>query len=310
MTDKPAGSGDLDSTALNGTELDGTVSWGSLLRETETLLTRSGHSGDPKVEAKWMVEEATDTSGAEFADVLGQLATKRAVSHLDAMVQRRSTGEPIQYVLGHWAFRTLDLMVDQRVLIPRPETEIVAGLVLDELDRLRPNGGGTVVDLGTGSGAIGLSVVAERPISRVLLTDASEEALAVARANLTGLGLGARSVEITHGSWFEAVPERYLGECDVIVSNPPYVRTTDALPLSVIEWEPEGALLAGADGLDDLRIIVATASRWLRPQGTLVLEVGTGQTAVVAALAEATGYDVSVHHDFAGHDRAVVARRP
>lgn len=291
-------------------DLSGTVTWAALLRETEVLLERSGASDNPKIEAKWILEEASGAERSEFAETMDQLATVRGVNHLDAMVERRSAGEPIQYVLGRWAFRTLDLMIDRRVLIPRPETEMVAGLVLDELDRLRPNGGGTVVDLGTGSGAIGLSVAVERAaVSRVLLTDASADALAVARANLGGLGLAGRSVEIAEGSWFEAVPERYLGECDVIASNPPYVPTTVDLPSSVIDWEPSSALLAGPDGFDDLRAIVGNAGQWLRPGGALVLEMGAEQTALLASEAEVLGYDVSVHADHAGLDRAVVARK-
>lgn len=298
-----------DDARSDELDLDGTLTWGALLAETQVLLERSGNSVNPVAEAKWILEEATGSTGANFADALQHLATVRGVAHLDAMVERRSSGEPIQYVLGHWAFRTLDLMIDPRVLIPRPETEIVAGLAIDELDRLRPDGGGTVIDLGTGSGAIGLSIAAERPVGRVLLTDASDEALAVARANLTGLGLAGRSVEIAHGSWFDAVPERYLSECDVVVSNPPYVRTSDPLPGSVQDWEPERALLAGTDGLDDLRIIVRSAPRWLRAEGSLVLEMGAGQTEDVAALAQAEGFTTTIHHDYAGLDRAVVARK-
>ncbi len=291
-------------------DLDGTVTWGALLKETEVLLERSGKSDNPKTEAKWILEEASGATRAEFASAMDELATVRGVNHLDSMVARRTAGEPIQYVLGNWAFRTLDLMVDQRVLIPRPETEMLAGLALDELDRMRPDGGGTVVDLGTGSGAIGLSIAVERPqVSRVLLTDASPDALAVARANLSGLGLLGRSVEISEGSWFEAVPERYLGECDVIISNPPYVPTAETLPASVADWEPPSALLAGRDGLDDLRLIMSDAYRWLRADGALVLEMGAEQTAGVAAELDALGFTTTIHADHAGLDRAVVARK-
>ena len=289
--------------------LDGTVTWGSLLAETEILLARSPAVENPRQEAKWIIEEAAGVDGAELAEALAGLATARGVSHLDSMVERRIAGEPVQYVLGHWPFRTLDLLIDQRVLIPRPETEVVAGLVVDELNRLRPDGGGTVVDLGTGSGAIGLAIAAECSAARVLLTDASVDALAVARANLAGLGLAGRGVEISVGSWFDAVPERYLGECDVIASNPPYVRTTDALPSSVSEWEPSIALLAGEDGLDDLRQIVDRAGPYLRDSGSLVLEMDALQTAVVAELCREAGFATTVHRDLAGLDRAVVARR-
>lgn len=291
-------------------DLDGTVRWGALLKETEALLERSGHSDNPRIEAKWILEEASGAEGADFAAAMDGLATVRGVAQLDSMVERRTAGEPIQYVLGRWAFRTLDLMIDGRVLIPRPETEMVAGLALDELDRLRPDGGGTVLDLGTGSGAIGLAVAAERAtVSRVLLTDASEEALVVARANLSGLGLAGRTVEIAHGSWFDAVPEEYLGECDVVVSNPPYIPTTEPLPASVEEWEPSSALLSGSDGMDDLRLILEQAPRWLRPGGALVLEMGSEQVVEVSSMAEALGLGVTTYADHAGLDRAVVARK-
>jgi release factor glutamine methyltransferase len=299
----------MTNESVEGGALDGTVTWGALWAETEVLLARSPAVENPRQEAKWIVEEATGTAGVDFADVLTSLATVRGVSHLDSMVERRVAGEPVQYVLGRWPFRTLDLLVDRRVLIPRPETEVVAGLAIDELGSLRPGGGGTVVDLGTGSGAIGLAIAAECSAARVLLTDASADALTVARSNLAGLGVAGRGVEISEGSWFDAVPERYLGECDVIVSNPPYVRTTDDLPASVAEWEPSAALLAGEDGLDDLRRIVDRAGLFLRGAGSLVLEMDASQTAIVADLCRGAGFAASIHQDLAGLDRAVVARR-
>lgn len=289
-------------------DLDGTITWAVLLAETTELLRRSRVTDNPVGEARWIVEEATGTRGAEFHETLGTLATVRAVAHLDAMVERRRVGEPIQYVLGSWGFRTLDLMVDRRVLIPRPETEVLVGLALEELERMRPNGGGTVVDLGTGSGAVGLAVAAESAAARVLLTDRSSDALAVARANLAGLGSAGRSVEVVEGDWWAAVPHRYLGECDVIASNPPYITDVAELPASVEDWEPTQALRAGTSGLDDLEIIVAGASKWLRPTGALVLEMASEQTAVVAARAAALGFDVAIHDDLAGCPRVMVAR--
>jgi len=289
-------------------DLDGTVSWGALLTETRQRLEASAASDNPRQEAKWILEEVTGTSGAEFADAMQGLATVRGVNHLDALVARRCAGEPIQYVLGHWSFRTLDLMIDGRVLIPRPETEIIAGLAIDELDRNAPDGGGVVIDLGTGSGAIGLSIAVERPGTEVVLTDASPDALAVARANLGGLGVAGRNVCIEAGSWFAAIPEALRGTIDVIVSNPPYVPSSDQLAPSVEDWEPETALRSGPDGLDDLREIVSEAPGWLRSGGALVLEMGTEQVPVVAELALAAGFEVATHKDFAGLDRGVVAR--
>lgn len=290
------------------TNLDGTVSWRALLAETEVLLKRSGVTENARTEARWIVEEVLDLSGAEFDATLDSLATERGVAHLDALVARRSAGEPVQYVLGHWPFRNIDLLIDQRVLIPRPETEMVAGLALDELDRMRPNGGGTVVDLGTGSGAIGLSIAAERSTSRVLLTDVSADALAVARANLAGLGMAGGGVEISEGSWFDAVPNRYLGECDVIISNPPYIPDSDVLDSSVTDWEPKSALFAGEDGRRDLDCLVRGAAPWLRPQGALIFELDPRQSMSIARIGSEIGYECSVHADLAGHDRAVILR--
>lgn len=289
-------------------DLDGTVTWRELLVETEQLLEGAA-ADDPQLEARWIVEEVTGSSGSEFPGALDGLATTRGVAHLDALVRRRRAGEPIQYVLGHWSFRTIDLLVDRRVLIPRPETEVVAGIALAELDRSRPDGGGTVVDLGTGSGAIGLSIASERPGHRVLLTDASGDALAVARANLVGLGRAARGVEIAEGSWFEAVPDDYLDSCDVIVSNPPYIGRSEQLPASVTEWEPEAALRAEEDGLADLNFLVENGGRWLRPGGVLVLEMGHRQATDISRRGESLGYATTVHCDLAGLERAVVLRR-
>lgn len=299
----PESSDDHDQDSL-----DGTVSWRALLDETEALLRRSGVTENPGLEARWIVEEVTGTAGAEFTTALDGLATTRGVAHLDALVERRTKGEPIQYVLGHWAFRSIDLLVDQRVLIPRPETEIVTGLALDELKRLRPEGGGTAIDLGTGSGAIGLSIAVERPGTRVLLTDRSADALAVARANLAGLGMAARGVEISQGSWFDAVPDRYRHECDVIVSNPPYVAPDEVLDASVADWEPHEALRAADRGLNDLKHLVKQAGQWLRPGGAVVLEIGHTQTQEITTHGEQLGYICSVHKDLAGLDRAVVVR--
>src|SRR5690606_38267662 len=147
-------------------------------------------------------------------------ATVRGAIHLDAMLARRERGEPLQYVMGRWGFRSLDLLVDDRVLIPRPETEVLAGLALDEVRRL---GAPIAVDLGTGSGAIALSLAAEQPGLEVWGTDASEDALAVARANLAGLGRAATRVRLVAGDWFAALPAELAGRIGVVVSNPPYV---------------------------------------------------------------------------------------
>ena len=253
-------------------------------------------------EARWIVEQA---SGCDLVEVAPRPVPERGVAAVDRMVGRRRTGEPIQYVLGSWAFRTLDLMVDRRVLIPRPETEVVAGHALAELDR---TGGRLVVDLGTGSGAIGLSVAAEREHAEVWLTDASPDALAVARANLAGLGHPASRVTVAEGRWFDALPADARGTIDVVVSNPPYIAEHEELPASVVDWEPSGALVAGADGTEDLTHLIDAAPGWLAPGGALVLELAPWQAGPMAERASATFAEVRIEKDLAGLDRVLVCR--
>jgi release factor glutamine methyltransferase len=229
------------------------------------------------------------------------------VRFVDQMVGRRAEGEPLQYVLGRWGFRTLDLLVDARVLIPRPETEVVAGLAIDALE-----GPGVVVDLGTGSGAIALSVAAERwPHVEVWATDASADALAVARANLAGLGRRAAAVRLVEGDWYAALPDELRGRVDVLVSNPPYVAADELLPSEVADWEPHGALVSGPTGLEAIERIVAAAPQWLSADGTLVLEIGETQGDAVVELARAAGFgNAKIEPDLAGRDRALVATHP
>ena len=287
---------------------EGTITWREVLAETEHRVVAAGL---PAQEAHWIVEEA---SGSVPGGSLDDPVTARGMTYHDAMVGRRLAGEPLQYVLGRWAFRGLDLMVDSRVLIPRPETEVVAGLALVEVDRISAVCGGgqvLVADLGTGSGAIGLSIAAERPVARVWCTDASADALDVARANCAGLGRPARRVTMAEGLWFDALPPAMVRAFDVVVSNPPYIARDDDLPAEVAGWEPSVALLADGSGLADLEVLVDGAGAWLAPGGALVLEMAPDQTTAMADRARTVGYvDVGVHRDLTGRDRALVARLP
>ncbi len=285
-----------------------TTTWRQLWIETTAAL-----GGDPESanEARWLCQEASGMSGAEWALGLDDAASTRALAHLDAMVARRRTGEPLQYVLGSWAFRHLELMVDRRVLIPRPETEQVVDVALAVLaGKPRPL---LVADLGTGSGAIALSLARELPLTGVEIwaTDASPGALDVARANLAGLGRAAANVRVAEGDWFAALPAELRGRLDLVVSNPPYVPSGAVLEPAVRDWEPPLALFAGADGLDALRILAAGAATWLRPGGSLVVEIGADQGGAASALAVATGLGaVVVHPDLAGRHRVLVGCRP
>jgi release factor glutamine methyltransferase len=285
-----------------------TLRWRDLSAES---IARLGDAGvdDPAQELRWITEQATGRTAAEQVALLDEPATDREVGQVEQMVARRVAGEPLQYVLGRWGFRTLDLLVDRRVLIPRPETETVAGLALAAVAAVgRP---AVAVDLGTGSGAIALSLAAEGwPDVEVWATDLSSDAVAVARANLAGLGRRGAAVRLVEGDWFAALPDDLRGRVDVVVANPPYVATDSPLPREVADWEPPTALLAGADGLDDLRRIVADARDWLTdPGGVLVVEIGEAQGDQVRTMAHAAGFgDVRVEQDLAGRDRAVVAR--
>ncbi|OWY62960.1 protein-(glutamine-N5) methyltransferase, release factor-specific, partial [cyanobacterium TDX16] len=251
---------------------------------------------------------ASGHEGPELALHLGDPATERGVAHLDAMLARRRTGEPLQHVVGRWGFRTLDLLVDARALIPRPETEVVAGLALGAIaGKVRP----TAVDLGTGTGAIALALAAEHPSVEVWATDRSVDALDVARANLAGLGRPAARVRMAEGHWYGALPAELQGEVELVVSNPPYVAADDEMPDEVRLWEPEVALVPGPTGLEDLEVVVGESTVWLRPGGTLVVEHGDAQGEAVRRLAEAAGLvEVRTEQDLAGRDRALVAVRP
>jgi release factor glutamine methyltransferase len=282
---------------------DGTVTWRELLAQATDRL------GDAN-EARWLCEEVYGERGATFQAALGQATTKRLVRRFDELLVRRQAGEPLQYVLGSWSFRTIELMVDPRVLIPRPETEVVVGVALDCAralpDPIR------AVDLGTGSGAIALALAAELPIGSVEVwgTDLSEDALDVARANLAGLGRRGSAVRFVQGSWFEALPVELAGAVNLIVANPPYIAPGDPeLDDAVRSWEPHLALFADNHGLAAYETITADAPRWLAEGGWVVLEIGHRQAAAVSALCISAGMiDVVTHRDLAGLDRVVVAR--
>jgi release factor glutamine methyltransferase len=240
--------------------------------------------------------------------VLEEDAPERLAQRFADLVERRLDGEPLQYVLGSWGFRGLDLLVDRRVLIPRPETE----WVVEQALTLLPAGAATVADLGTGSGAIALSIAQERwPDVRVVATDCSADAIDVARANLAGLGRRGTAVELHLGSWWSAVPGELRGALDLVVSNPPYVAAGEELPAEVACWEPGTALVAGEAGTEALEIVLTGAAAWLRPGGWVVCEIGETQGRAASALAVDAGLvGVEVRPDLAGRHRMVLGRRP
>jgi release factor glutamine methyltransferase len=290
------------------------VLWRELLDEATERLGAAGVAA-AAVEARRMVVAAAGCDDTAWHRELHRPATRRGVASFDRMLGRRIAGEPLQYVLGSWGFRTLDLFVDRRVLIPRPETELVAGCALDELRRRAeavPDPALLAADLGCGSGAIGLSLAAERVDVEVVCTDVSADALAVASANLAGLGRPARRVRLLEGSWFEALPDELRGRFDVIVSNPPYIAAgSDLLPTEIADHEPPVALYSGSTGLEATDEILSGSVDWLAPGGAVVLELADGTAGAVRNLAASAGLlDASVQNDLAGLERIFTARRP
>lgn len=232
---------------------------------------------------------------------LSEAEVERAID----LARRRTARAPLQYVTGIAGFRRIEVAVGPGVLIPRPETEVVAGVAIE---RLRP--GGVLVDAGTGSGAIALAVASERPDARVLATDRSVAALGWARRNRSALGL---QVEFIECDLLTGIPTELRGEVGVVVSNPPYVAAADAgtLPAEVVDHEPHEALFGGADGLDVVRRLVLESPQWLAPGGWLVVEIGEKQGAAVTDLLEKAGFEaVSILPDLAGRDRIAEARIP
>lgn len=275
------------------------ASVGHLLEEVSTRLRRGGvpHA---RREAHRLL---TDLAGLEAG--VGVLHPEHEASddlrdRLLAAADRRANGEPMPYVSGRAGFRHLDLFVDRRVLIPRPETEQLVDLVL----ALAPSG--RVVDVGTGSGCLALSLAAEGRYDAVTGIDRSADALAAARDNGIRLGL---SVEWMAGDLLGPVQGRQF---EVVVSNPPYLTAAEyrALDASVRDWEPELALVSGEDGLDATRRLLVEARDVVRPGGLLALEMDSSRAAVTAALAAAAGWqDVAVINDLFGRARFLTARR-
>jgi release factor glutamine methyltransferase len=286
-----------------------------------------------------LVASITDRVGSKQEAVW--IVEHGGVDQARALADRRAAGEPLQYVLGHWPFRSVELRVDRRALIPRPETERVVEVALVELDRIcrRPaaavstmsitpvvRGSHLVcVDLGTGSGAIALSLAVEGgamcPDIQIWAADDSLGALELAGENICDLAAddapAAARVRLVHGSWFDPLPPELLGRVDLVVSNPPYVGVSEypGLDPSVREWEPERALVAdrgagGVDGMAAIEAILAGAPRWLSGGGAVVVEIAPRQADPAVDAARRAGFgQVATRRDLAGRLRMLVARR-
>ncbi len=236
-----------------------------------------------------------------------------------SLESQRSSGVPVAYLTGVKGFHGIELKVNEAVLIPRPETELLVDLALEEIKRIYanyPNQTIQILDLGTGSGAIALAIAYECAISkmpiniRILGVDQSTAAIELARENAKILGLN-HMVEFLQSNWYDAIPDRFQTAFDVIISNPPYIQKDDPhLQEGDLRFEPKAALTDDSDGLSCIREIVNHAQHYLKPGGLIAIEHGYDQAATVATLLENHAFhDISALADLAGHLRVTLARK-
>ena len=264
---------------------------------------RAADSGDPTLEARELVAFACGKTKEELLRDSRLYATPEVEARVRALVRRHLDGEPTAYLIGEWEFYGLPLDISRDVLIPRPDTEVLAGLAIDFV---KTQGECRVLDLCAGSGCVGLAVASQCPGSRVVLGELSEGALRICRQNIRRNGLSGRVVPMQMDAL--APPPAQLGEFRCLVSNPPYIPAGDipGLDPSVRDYEPRMALDGGADGLDFYRSIAKTWKTALSVGGKLFLEVGIGQADDVLRLLRAQGFgDLEITKDLNGIPRVV-----
>lgn len=256
-------------------------------------------SDTARLDAEYLMAHAR---GVTRSDLLLRHQRDAVPDGFEALVSRRLAHEPLAYITGEQEFFGRTFLVTSDVLIPRSDSEQVVEAALDVMpDDAR------VLDCGTGSGALLLALLAERPEAAGVGIDASLGALAVAAANAARLGLGERA-RIVHGDWHEAGWAGDLGQFDLVIANPPYVEADAPLDPSVRNYEPASALFAGKDGLDDYRALVPQLSSLLLPGGVAVLEIGAAQAESVAQIAAGCGAESELKRDLAGRPRAMILR--
>lgn len=293
----------MSAGAAPASETLGLIAWASRYLEENGVLK-------PRLNAELLLAYCTGRDRTELYAYPEMPVTADFREVFISAVRRRAAHEPLQYITGTKGFRYLDLQVDTRVLIPRPETEM---LVEKAVELLRASPGHPVVaDVGTGSGCIALSLARECPAAVVYATDVSADALAVARGNACRLSLDG-VVSFRLGDLCGALDRELAGRIDLVVSNPPYIRESDfaCLPPEVREHEPYASLVAGPEGTEVHRLLMEQAPFWLAPSGRLLLEGGEDQVEGLAATAAGLGYrDVKIHPDLNGRHRIVEGLTP
>lgn len=278
--------------------------WREVLCKTVDYLDGKGVP-EARIAAELMVARLLGVGRGFLTGVLDKEASDRLLDAMRRGMARLAAGEPVQYVLGEWDFRRLTLKCDRRALIPRPETEELVTRVLDYLSALPKDGGDLplVVDVGTGTGAIALSLADEFPAARYIATDVSGDAIALARENAERCALAEKVVfAVTDGLDEFDEPQ----SVDVIVSNPPYIKSSvcETLDSRVKDFEPRLALDGGAEGFDFYDRYLADAVNLLKPSGAVFFEIGEDQGSAVKSLLECYGFsEIAIERDYAGHDR-------
>jgi release factor glutamine methyltransferase len=259
----------------------------------------------PVIDARVLLEAAADASRTDILTDPHRPLTDEQIATLESYLERRTKRQPVSHIVGRKGFWKIMLSVTPQVLTPRPETEMLVGLALQSFEERAQF---SVLDLGVGSGALLLAILAERPGARGLGVDVSEEALAVARENAANLGLEGRTV-LLRSDWAAGLQDASF---DLVVSNPPYIASAviETLDPEVKDHEPRLALDGGPDGLDAYRVLAAEVLRVLKPEGLFALEIGHDQGPAVEALMRGNGGDdVRVLRDLAGKDRVVAGRK-
>lgn len=265
---------------------------------------------NPLISARWLL---SDVSGLSFMELYTRFDRPLNASELDKLhgyVKRRASGEPLQYITGKTTFYNVDIECEPGVLIPRPETEQLVGIVVEFLQD-QNKAKIKIADIGTGTGCIACAIATALPNAHVYAGDISDEALALASTNVESLDLTDR-VEVIKSDIGNDFPDEIIGKLEAVVSNPPYVPTDvmASLPSEVAEFEPHLALESGADGLDAFRKIVEWSYNALSPRGLLAVELHETALEEAAALAERTGFaEVEILHDLAERPRFMRAIR-
>ena len=261
-------------------------------------------SDSPEVELRHLIEEAGKSGKSKAAQM----------RELQSLLKARLEGKPLQYVLGHWNFRQLSLDLDERVLIPRPETEMTVGYGMQCLQQIKKPEI-SVLDLGCGSGAIGLSILLETGGDYdldLVCTDISRAALKAARQNFKKHGCLNKKTAFLQGDWFKALKGKrnQARKFHLIISNPPYVGEDEKLPEEVASYEPAMALFGGPTGFEAPSSVIGQASKWLQPSGWLVVEMAPSHTDKAKDLAASMGFiNISVKRDLAGRNRVLICQQ-